>query len=289
MRVLVTGASGTIGGAAARALLRRGHQVVGVVRAVGQAVPEGVEPLVADLFEAGAAAAAAEGVDGAVHAASTNDERAGEFDRVVVRALLDRFAGTGRPLVYTSGLWLHGDTGGVPAAEDAPFDPPSVVAWRPELERMVAEAADGVRTVRIRPGLVYGHGRGYVPAVLAPQEAPGGGLVVRHFGAGDNRWAVVHADDLGELYALALEAAPAGSVYLGVTEDPVRVADAAQVVADRHGARVEAWDPEDAERYWGVMVQPFLLDQVATAARARSELGWRPHHPSLLEELKQGG
>ncbi|MEU4699288.1 hypothetical protein [Nonomuraea dietziae] len=40
--------------------------------------------------------------------------------------------------------------------------------------------------------------------------------VGRHFGAGDNRWAVVHADDLGEL-------------------------------------------------------------------------GWRPHHPSLLEELKQGG
>ncbi|MEU4545777.1 hypothetical protein [Nonomuraea dietziae] len=68
----------------------------------------------------------------------------------------------------------------------------------------------------------------------------------------------------------------------------MRVGDAAQVVADRHGARVEAWDPADAERYWGVMVQPFLLDQVATAARARSELGWRPHRPSLLDELKQG-
>ncbi|GAA2417989.1 hypothetical protein GCM10010404_90740 [Nonomuraea africana] len=51
---------------------------------------------------------------------------------------------------------------------------------------------------------------------------------------------------------------------------------------------MEAWDPADAERYWGVMVRPFLLDQVATAARARGELGWRPHRPSLLDELKQG-
>ncbi|MBE1560000.1 Rossmann-fold NAD(P)-binding domain-containing protein [Nonomuraea africana] len=66
---------------------------------------------------------------------------------------------------------------------------------------------------------------------------------------------------------------------------PARTADRRE---GGHGARVEAWDPADAERYWGVMVRPFLLDQVATAARARGELGWRPHRPSLLDELKQG-
>ncbi|WP_343950073.1 hypothetical protein [Nonomuraea longicatena] len=67
----------------------------------------------------------------------------------------------------------------------------------------------------------------------------------------------------------------------------MRVRDVALAVAARHGARVEAWDPADAARHWGVMVEPFMLDQVATGAKARTELGWRPSRPGLLKELAE--
>ncbi|TQM25760.1 NAD-dependent epimerase/dehydratase family protein [Nocardia bhagyanarayanae] len=283
MRVLVTGVSGTIGSAVARALLGRGHAVVGTVTGADRPAPDGVERVIADLFDPEALVAVAAGVDAAVHAASSNDERAGELDRGVVTALLDAFEGTGKPLVYTSGLWLHGNTGEASATEESAFDPPLVVSWRPAVEKLLEDAAAnrGVRTVRIRPGLVYGAGRGYVPMLLSPQQDG----VVRHFGDGSNRWSVVHADDLGDLYALAVESAPAGSVYLATLDEPVAVRDVARVIADAHGAQVAGWDPAAAQRYWGVMVEAFMLDQVATGAKARAELGWSPTRPTLLEDL----
>lgn len=286
MRVLVTGVSGTIGGAVARALIGRGHTVVGTVTAADRPIPDGVEPLVADLFDPTALTSTIPTVDAAVHAASSNDERAGELDHLVVAALLDGFHGTNKALVYTSGLWLHGSTGDTIATEESPLNPPLVVSWRPAVEKLLEDAATagGVRTVRIRAGLVYGGGRGYVPMLLSPQNGDDG-AVVRHFGNGSNRWSVVHADDLGDLYALAVESAPAGSVYIGTVEESIPVKEAAQVVAQKHGAVVEDWDPADAQQYWSVMVEAFMLDQVATAEKARKELGWTPAQPTLLEDL----
>lgn len=270
MRVLLTGVSGTVGSAVARALERHGHEVVGVDRKR------------ADLFDPTALTGLVDDMDGAVHAASSNDERAGELDRTVLSTLYDAFAGTERPVVYTSGLWLHGHTGSQPAIEDSPFAPPLVVSWRPELDQLVGAAADrGVRTVRIRPALVYGYGRGYPAALLTPTDG-----VVRYLGDGQNRWATVHADDLGDLYVRALESAPAGAVYLGGAADrSERVRDIAASVARRAQARTESWDPTEAEQVWGPMVEAFLLDQVASGERAARDLGWRPSRPSILDEL----
>ncbi|WP_232667387.1 NAD-dependent epimerase/dehydratase family protein [Pseudonocardia sp. TRM90224] len=283
MRVLLTGASGTIGEAILRSLVEHGHDVVAVRRAPGGSTGSQVEERVADLYEPGALRQVAEGVDAAVHAASSNDERAGALDRSVVSDLLDAFAGTGKALVYTSGLWLHGSSGDGPIREESPLAPPAVVAWRPAIEELVAGgAAGGVRTVRIRPALVHGHGRGYVPWVLGVHPGP----VVRIFGTGANRWSTVHVDDLADLYVRAVESAPAGSVYLGASErQSVRVAEIAQAVADRAGARVESWKADDAERTWGVMQEPFLLDQVASGEKAYRELGWLPKRPGVLDDL----
>jgi divinyl chlorophyllide a 8-vinyl-reductase len=58
LRVLLLGATGTIGRATAAALIAAGHEVVAVVRPGGAAVPEGCAPLAADVTEPGALAAA---------------------------------------------------------------------------------------------------------------------------------------------------------------------------------------------------------------------------------------
>jgi nucleoside-diphosphate-sugar epimerase len=112
--------------------------------------------------------------------------------------------------------------------------------------------------------------------------------VVRHFGDGENRWSVVHVDDLGELFRLAAERAPAGSVY-NAAAAAVRVRDAAAAAAEAAGARVEPWPPEEAEEAWGGWVEAFSLDHVASRDRARRELGWSPTRPGLIEELRSAG
>ncbi len=284
MKVMVTGATGYIGGAVARALVLRGDDVVGLVRNGDEAasrLPEGVRVAHGDLADAAGLRAAAMGVDGVVHAASSNDERAGELDRIAVSALLDELAGSGRPLVYTSGVWLHGDTGGEEVTEDAPFNPPLVVSWRPAIEELVREGAGrGVRTVCVRPALVYGDRGGFIPMLLAPIDG-----AVRPIDGGANHWPVVHVTDLADLYLRALDGAPAGSVYLGSADQPVRFIDAARAVAKATGSRIESWPREQAEQTWSVMVEAFLLDQAASGQRARRELGWDPSRPTLLEEL----
>lgn len=284
MKVLVTGSSGYIGGAVAAALRAGGHEVIALVRDGGAASAEqvGVDTVVGDLADEASLRAAAEDVDGVVHAASSNDERSGELDQIAVTALLDTLAGSDRPFVYTSGMWLHGTTGDQVATEDSPLDPPLVVSWRPAIEDLVRDAAErGVRTVRIRPGLVHGDGGGYIPMLLAPSEG-----AVRPIDGGANRWAVVHRTDLADLYLRALERGPAGSLYLGVSAESVSVAAAAAAVAAATGTEVRTWPRSEAEETWSVMTEAFLLDQVATNQRARRELGWDPSQPSLLEDLR---
>ncbi|MER3424622.1 MAG: NAD-dependent epimerase, partial [Nitrospiraceae bacterium] len=54
-----------------------------------------------------------------------------------------------------------GNTGGHVANEEKAADPAPVVAWRVDLEREIVKAAGlKIRTIIIRPALVYGHGGG---------------------------------------------------------------------------------------------------------------------------------
>src|SRR4029453_12818222 len=71
-------------------------------------------------------------------------------------AALKQADGRSPTFIYTSGVWV---IGGPPrrADEDAPIEPAEHVAWRPEHERKVLAAGqNGVRTIVVRPGVVYG-------------------------------------------------------------------------------------------------------------------------------------
>ncbi len=123
-------------------------------------------------------------------------------DHAAVETLLDaaRQAREGT-LVYTSGCWVLGNTGDVPADERAPTaNAAELVAWRPAHERKVLDAAgDRLATAVIRPGIVYG-GRGGILAGMFESAVEGG--AAEFIGDGDNRWSLVHREDLAELYRL---------------------------------------------------------------------------------------
>ena len=107
------------------------------------------------------------------------------------------------------------------------------MAPRVETETAVLKAA-AVRGIVIRPGLVYGEGKGYdLPNLIALAKKHG---AAPHLGAGGVRQGYVHIDDLVRLYVLALEHAPAGAMLHAVT-DEIALGDLATAVSRLVGAR----------------------------------------------------
>src|SRR5205823_8943417 len=124
----------------------------------------------------------------------------GHTDTEAVTAMLDALKGSGKPFVYTSGVWVLGNTGYQTVDESAALNPPRIVAWRPAAEQRVLDAAkQGVRGIVIRPAIVYGRGGG-IPAMLVQAANQSG--AAWYVGDGQNRWPVVHVEDLADLYLL---------------------------------------------------------------------------------------
>jgi hypothetical protein len=46
--------------------------------------------------------------DGAIHVASPGDATSADLDAAVIDAAIDAFAGTGKPYLHISGLWIYG-------------------------------------------------------------------------------------------------------------------------------------------------------------------------------------
>jgi nucleoside-diphosphate-sugar epimerase len=287
MNIFITGATGYIGSAVARRLFASGHHITALARSHESAqrlTEQGYHAVMGDLMDRNSILAAARDADAAVHAGSPGNESNCEADEVTVGALLDVFAETGKCFVYTSGIWILGPTGADVADEDWPINPFPAVAWRPEVERRVLHTAEhGVRTVVIRPGIVYGHGKG-IPAMLQPR-ADG---AVPFVGDGSNHWPLVDVDDLARLYELAIEKAAPGSLFLAVSENlPVR--DIAEAMREgRHATRIESIPLDAARTRLGPFADALVLDQQATSKRAMLLLDWSPHAPSLLEDLRHG-
>ena len=147
MRIFLTGATGYVGSAVTDALLRSGHEVTALVRDPEKAervTRRGVQAIVGELSRPASYSAAAEAADSIVHAALESSTRKQKVDRVAIDTLVAaaaRRAAAGLPasVVYTSGTWVLGET--QDATEDTPVNPIPLVAWRPDHEQLVLEAA----------------------------------------------------------------------------------------------------------------------------------------------------
>ncbi|MGE7419053.1 hypothetical protein [Methylobacterium tarhaniae] len=98
----------------------------------------------------------------------------------------------------------------------------------------------------------------------------------------------MHADDFADLYALALERAPAGSVFNGVrgaAPPLIEIARAASEAASA-GGRLEAWALQDAPSVLWAFADALACDQVIFLEKAERELGWRPSRRSIIDELR---
>src|SRR5918993_268538 len=165
MRIFLTGGTGYIGSAVLDAFVRAGHRVDALVRNSEKAAlvqERGGNAVLGDASDPKTYADAAAAADGVVLTAFEESPRGVKIDESTIDTVLAGPVKPGRFIIYTSGVWVLGPALN-PVDENAPVNPIELVAWRPAHEARVLNAATaGWRTVVIRPGIVYGSGRGIV-------------------------------------------------------------------------------------------------------------------------------
>ena len=199
-------------------------------------------------------------------------------DMAVVQALGDALAGTGKTLVGV-GLTHTGD-----AKRDAAIDanPRSAVA------RAIAGFTErGVRTILVAIPPVTHSTRdrhGFIPTLIKIARDTG---VSGYVGDGANHWPAGHVLDIGRLYRLALDKAPAGAQLYGAADRGIRVREIAETIGRRLGLPAARIPAEQAANHFKAF--PFItLDITMPNAETRQLLGWDPVYPGLIADLEQG-
>ena len=286
MRIFVIGASGYIGRAVVAELRRRGHHVAALARSNAAAATVrglGAEAVHGSLDSLDVIELATREHDVTVHAAGmSSPENVAAESRLI--DTLANVAPDDHTIVYTSGAWVYGDRGDAVVDEDAPLKPIEIVAWRPAHEkRVLALAKRGIRVVVIRPTVVYGDSGGLIGMMVASAN-PGPVQVV---GDGTNRWSTVRVDALAELYAAAIEQPAAHGIYNAINGAPVPYVEIARAASRAGGGNgsIEHLAYENARAAMGLRAEAFAMDLQVSSEKARRELGWNPHRPTVLEEL----
>ncbi len=288
MRVFLTGASGYVGSAVLDAFVRAGHHVTALLRH-SSSVPDvlsrvGMDAVVGDLSNPASYVAAAATCDTLVHTAFESTARGASVDRLAIEALMDvaaRVTASGRrvTVLYTSSASVLGNVDGG-ATEDAPAQPPAIVAWRPAHEAAVLEGArrSGARAAVIRPGIVYGGAQGAVGDLL--RDAANG--LIRMVGEGHNRWPCIYDRDLADLYVRLAVHPDAEGVFHATDHADERVEDIVAAIARHARTRpdVRRVPLLEAQLKLGPYADALALDQVVRSPRARA-LGWTPSLHSI--------
>jgi nucleoside-diphosphate-sugar epimerase len=282
MHIFLTGATGYIGSTVLDAFLRAGHEVDALVREPAKAEyleRRGVHAIVGELGNSAAYAAVAEQAEVIVHTALDPSVRRDKMDRHAVETLLasaTNRSASGRPaaFIYTSAVWVLGDTG-VPVDEDAPLRPIPYSVWRSEHERLVLDAGSQstLRTVVVRPGIVYGGSRGIIADLL--KDASNG--LVRMIGEGKNHWPCVYVRDLADVYLRVATHPEAFGVFHANDEADESVADIVDAIAGQVRMRpdIRHVPLPEARTKMGAYADALALDQRVRSPRARA-LGWSP-------------
>jgi nucleoside-diphosphate-sugar epimerase len=289
LRVLVLGGTGSIGSPTVQKLIERGHEVRALARsenAASKLADMGATPVAGDIASPERWIAGLPLLDAVIHAACDFNSDMAAIDLRLLDTLLPALAAQPKRarLIYTGGCWLFGATGDEIATEETPFRPLPAFAWMVPQLRRVLESPD-VDGIVIHPAMVYADGGGVFSRFARDAVERD---AIRVVAGEDVRWPLVHSEDLAELYALALEHAPARSNYIGAAIEGFPVGRIARVFAKRFGTRqrqpqIVSTDAIAAEL--GDWARGYGLDQRLSGEKARRELGWKPGHLDPDDEI----
>ncbi len=291
MRVFLTGATGFIGSLLVPELINASHHVVGLSRSDTGAealTRAGAEAFRGDLNDLDRLRTAAEAADGVIHAAfnhdSSNAKQNGEDDRKVIETLGEVLAGSGRPLVITSGTDLARSKTGGPAVETDDHFTSAEFPRAASEEAADALIAKGGRVMVMRLPQVHDtRKQGRIAYHIQTARHRGR---VAYVGEGKSRVPAVHVSDAVRLYRLALEKGRAGARYNAVGEEGVAMRDIAEVIGAGLKMPVESIPPEEAPEYFGWLAHLATIDLATSSALTRQQLRWNPTGPGLLTDLR---
>ncbi|MBZ5587693.1 MAG: NAD-dependent epimerase/dehydratase family protein [Acidobacteriia bacterium] len=289
MKVFVTGASGYVGSAVSAALARAGHEVFGLARTKQKAERlEAVEvsPVLGSMGDPSSYVGAARECQVLVHCAAEYSAAYFDLDRKTIDTCLAAAGDSAqtRLFVYTSGIWVYGDTGHEMVDEQSPLRPPAFIAPRVEHERLVLAATRGrVRTLVIRPGCVYGGRGGLTGSWFESASKEGAARIV---GDGAFRWAMVHVEDLADAFVRAAESTWGGEVFNVTDRSRFTVHECAEAASRAAGAngKVSRLPLADAVKAMGPYADCLVLNQHADSRKAVLMLGWQPRHGGFVDD-----
>jgi UDP-glucose 4-epimerase len=303
MRVIVTGASGNVGTSVLDALARDPdvEQIVGLARRVPERTFAKTSWLAADVTSAPLAAIFA-GADAVIHLAwliqPSRDERLTRSVNVDgSRRVFDAVAQARVPaLVYASSVGAYAPRRDVQLVDESwpatGIETSFYSRHKAEVEAMLddfQERHTQIRTVRMRPALIFKAQaateirRLFIGPFLPSPLVRSGLLPAFPFPRG-LRTQVVHSADVGEAYRLATTRPVSGPFNLAT--EPVLDARLIERILDAKALEVSAMALRRlAALSWKLRLQPTspgwldigMLAPLMSAARAREELGWRPH------------
>jgi nucleoside-diphosphate-sugar epimerase len=311
MKVFVAGASGAVGARLVPLLVASGHEVAAMSHSTGKAAwlrSAGAEPVVADGLDRDAVLRAVTraapevvvhhmtGLAGArsfkrfdEEFAVTNRLRTKGTDHLLEAA---RAGGARRFIAQSFGNWNYARTGSAVKGEQDPLDPSPPANQRRSLEAIryqeaAVVGAEGIEGVALRCGNFYGPGTGFaLDGNLAE-------LVRRRrlpiIGDGAGVWSFVHMDDVAAATVAVIGHGPPG-IYSIVDDEPAPVSvwlpELARALGAKPPRRVPVWLGRLVTGEVGVS----LMTQIrgASNAKAKRELGWRPHYPSWREGFRTG-
>jgi nucleoside-diphosphate-sugar epimerase len=291
MKIFLAGANGYIGGAAAVALIAKGHNVRGLVRDRAKAdavAAHGIEPVLGSLDDADQLQAEAHAADAVINTASSDQ-------RGAVETLIAALSGSGKVLIHSSGSSIVADLAmGEPSDkifdETTPLTPLADKAARVAIDRLVLDAP-GIRPVVICNSMIYGHALGppaqsvQIPALVRQAKASG---TARFIGRGLNRWSNVHIADVAALYVLALAKAPARTFMFVESGEEALGAIANAIAAKLKLAAAQSWSADEAIAAWGRNMAVFSLGSNSRVrGKAAAALGWSPTHRSITRWIAE--
>ena len=298
--ILVTGATGFVGGALVRRLTagRAFNGVVAAVRRKAAAWPEGVlQVQVGDLLPTTDWGAALQGIDAVVHCAARvhvmQDDASDPlqaYREVNVSGTLNlarQAAQAGvRRFVFVSSIKVNGEAThpGEPFTADeapAPLDPYGVSKLEAEQGLRTIELQTGMEVVIVRPPLVYGPGVKANFAAMIRWVARG---IPLPLGATHNARSMVALDNLVDLLITCVKhPAAAGQTFLVSDGEDVSTTELLRRTAQAMGRKVILLPVPTFVLEWGAalfdkraVVQRLCGSLQVDIAKTRHLLGWTP-------------
>lgn len=294
MKVFLTGATGYVGSVVAEKLLAKGHEVSGLVRseASGAKLPDRkIIPIRGDLNDFDVLKKGAAKADAVIHTAFSHNfsdyNDAVKLDRNVIAVFAEPLEGTNKPFIVTSSSAILGDTKGVEADEDYPFDQHSPRILRGESERDVLSLSlNGVRSIVLRlPLFVYGRGgSSFVPFIIKQAKYTG---TANYFESGSQKVSAVHVEDAADIYLLALETATAKGLY-NIAAESVSLKELNEAAARLLNIEAKSIPAEKAKAQFGGMFNFLSINNELSSEKAKRDLGWKTRNSAILDDIENG-